>query len=425
MEKIDSTLKSFAVPLSYRGALPLLSFDVDAIQGTLPYNESTRDYEPRCHWGQLKLLLSEWEFLNATRDIYSRGETVVVYAGAANGAHIPFLADLFPEIRCFYLFDGAKFDRGVDAHPRIKTFSGTAGFVTDATVPQFRALARGASILFISDIRTVPSEARVRDDMIAQARWGVDMGAEAMLLKFRPPYAIGKANAKRASVPSAEPGDFPANARDVVEGTSQVPIERRMLYLDGRVQPQLFAPMNSTEARLYARPSANGRYQLAYYDVQQHEEESYFYNISTRRLSLVSLDPPLDRYLPGFDLGWESVQAFNIAMEHARVRGLDARDAVRMLADMLMKLSRSTGGRGLVTCLSETLEKYEKKNQGRRGYETRRLALWRRLVRVQEKEMAELQKRRILQHAVSDGVFSREEAEKLVGLLDVYSWRQE
>ena len=351
--------------------------------------------------------------MNATRDIYARASTVVVYVGAANGSHIPFLADLFPEIECFYLFDGAPFDRTVERHPRIKTFTGQAGFVTDATIKTFLRLAQGRDILYVSDIRTVPSEVKVRDDMISQARWGIEMGAKAMLLKFRPPYAVGKT--KHASVETGAERDFFMNSSNssnsqIIDVDESIPVDRRMLYLHGRVQPQLFAPMNSTEARLYVRP-INGSYKLTYYDVKLHEEHSYFYNLSTRRLYLVSFDPPLDAYLPGFDLGWESIQAYKIAEVHARANGRDWKGAVRTLADMLSKLSLN---RELKSCLSETLEKYEKKNGNRREFETRRLGIWRRLIDVQEKEMEELQRRRIRDRAVQDGVFSTEEVDVLL-----------
>ena len=434
------------LPLSFRGLQLVRRFE-DETGGSYPYAEDARDFEPRCHWGQLKLHLSEWDFLNRTRDLWSTRPTVVVYAGAADGAHTPLLADLFPEVHRWFLFDGAPFAPGVLRHPRIRAFTGDAGFVTDATVPTFARLAKeeGAkAILFISDIRTVPSETRVKEDMVSQARWGIRLGADAMLLKFRPPYTrVNAADGQKvATVPSASPADFaspdPTTNKlppPLIVVNNDVPEARRSLYLDGEVQPQLFAPLNSTETRLYVRRHPDGTYPLRFYDVVRHEEESYFYNLTTRRLLLPSHEPALDLYLPGFDHGWESAQAYRIAREYVETRpgaglplppptsssstAVDDRRAVRVLGHTIERLRHVTGsGHGLSYCLSETLGRYAGKRgrpgQGPPPHQVRRIALWRRIVGVQEEEMVALQRRRILRHAVVDGVFTRTEAEALV-----------
>ena len=44
------------------------------------------------HWGQRKLLLSEIEFLT----LYAAPGDLVLYAGAAPGGHIPYLARPLP-----------------------------------------------------------------------------------------------------------------------------------------------------------------------------------------------------------------------------------------------------------------------------------------------------------------------------------------
>ena len=374
--------------VSYRGAMLVRRFEDEAdADGEYAYVERARDYEPRCHWGQLKLMLSEWDFLNRTRDVWSSKPTVVVYAGAADGAHTPMLADLFPQVRRWLLFDGARFAPGVLRHPRIRAFSGKAGFVTDATVATFLRLAReehAEAILFVSDIRINPTEADVQRDMVSQARWGIAMGAEAMLLKFRPPYAVDGGS---ASVPSASPGDFGSGDNGIAlrvedADAADIPHARRSLYLDGEVQPQLFAPMNSTEARLYARKP----YALRYYDVLKHEQRSYFYNLTTRRLLMPDFLPRLDRLgVPGLDRGWESVQAYRIVLAYC---GGDVGKATRTLGDAITRLGTVTGRADMLShCTSETLRRYEKK-QGEKlsASERRRIALWRELSTAQERD---------------------------------------
>ena len=413
--------------------------------GRYAYVESARDFEPRCHWGQLKLLLSEWDFLNRTRDIWSTRETVVIYAGAADGAHTPLLVSLFPEIRRWFLFDGARFAPNVLACEKISAYSGTRGFVTDATVPKFLELARGRAILFISDIRLDPTEADVLDDMVSQARWGAAMGADALLLKFRPPYPItsGSNKKKKTSVPSPVMEDFSSALLDnsasiMKQANTTVSKELRFLYLDGVVQQQLFPPMNSTETRLYVRPAiVNGTkmYPLTTYDVLQHEEENYFYNISTRRLSMPSA-PPVDMYLPGFDRGYESIAALRIAEAYASYAAAEdieteekdnnknqnsnnnihgvTRVAVRILAKMLLDLREVTRV-DLTHCVSRTLSKYirKAKHGNLPDYQMRRLHLWKRLVDRQEEEMVAIQRRRI----GTNTLFSRESTERLMETL--------
>lgn len=56
------------------------------------------------HWGQRKLLLAEVEFLTQ----HAQPGITCVYAGAAPGTHIEFLAQLFPEVQ-FVLVDPAPF----------------------------------------------------------------------------------------------------------------------------------------------------------------------------------------------------------------------------------------------------------------------------------------------------------------------------
>ena len=61
------------------------------------------------HWGQRKLLLAEMEFLSECED-ESDLDTVVVYAGAAPGNHIPLLIRMFSNlIDVWELFDPRPF----------------------------------------------------------------------------------------------------------------------------------------------------------------------------------------------------------------------------------------------------------------------------------------------------------------------------
>ena len=66
-----------------------------------------RDWERKKgirHWGQRKLFITELFFLTK----YQNLGDVVIYAGAAPGNHIPFLTELFPQLK-FILVDPNKF----------------------------------------------------------------------------------------------------------------------------------------------------------------------------------------------------------------------------------------------------------------------------------------------------------------------------
>eukprot|EP00761_Pharyngomonas_kirbyi_P010874 gb/GECH01010897.1/.p1 GENE.gb/GECH01010897.1/~~gb/GECH01010897.1/.p1 ORF type:complete len:467 (+),score=122.26 gb/GECH01010897.1/:1-1401(+) len=178
-----------------------------------PYQRRRGELKTVLHWGQRKLLMSEIEFLTEFSDP-SVNETVL-YAGAAPGTHIVFLATLFPNIR-FILVDPADFRLGDDnrvsvvyeknehdqessistqdnAEPRIKIIP---DFFTDDTARRFR----GKNVLFISDVRTASwssmnreeVEEYVRKDNIAQARWHALLQPKRSMLKFRLPYLPGQ-----------------------------------------------------------------------------------------------------------------------------------------------------------------------------------------------------------------------------------------
>ena len=76
----------------------------------VPYRRRTGETKTVIHWGQRKLLMSEIEFLTEHASevpkmlflsFYSSDNNQsqwVIYAGAAPGTHINFLADMFPEV---------------------------------------------------------------------------------------------------------------------------------------------------------------------------------------------------------------------------------------------------------------------------------------------------------------------------------------
>lgn len=237
------------------------------------------EFKSVLHWGQRKLLLSEIEFLTryATHpsgknseggDIREAAPTVdellaagginsnlnflnydpaqpttVVYVGAAPGGHIPYLADMFPDIN-FHLYDPVEFD--IDANEQVQIFQ---QLFQAADAEKYIGIP---NVLLISDIRSVDFStvteaeynAGILRDIQTQQDWYIIMKPYKALFKFRFPYTAG-----------------------VTE------------YLDGQVYLQAWAPVASTETRLIpAGFDEAGRALTKAWDHTTYEQQLYFYN---------------------------------------------------------------------------------------------------------------------------------------------------
>ena len=161
---------------------------------TRPYRRRRGETKSVEHWGQRKLFVAELEFLTA----HAVPGDVVVYAGAAPGLHLAYLAALFPGVG-FVLYDPDAI--ATPASARVRVCSGTP--FTDAEAARWAPLA--PRVLFVSDVRcrddaaaaavpaasVVISDAAVAADMAMQMRWVVAMRPRACMLKFRLPYTAG------------------------------------------------------------------------------------------------------------------------------------------------------------------------------------------------------------------------------------------
>src|SRR5271155_1596495 len=209
----------------------------------LPYRSRKLDRKQVLHWGQRKLLMQEVYLLTK----YGNLSKTVVYAGAADGYHVPFLSKLFPEHH-FILYDPSKF------HPTLVKVAAMPGskitlhneFFTDITAKSHAPKTNHDKnkVIFISDIRTVPEgfkekqlrtnkrsgiyqqikldkdflnevEEDVQKNMEAQMNWHLLINPAISMLKFRLPYHPGTTT-----------------------------------YLDGEIVMQVWAPPSTTESRL-------------------------------------------------------------------------------------------------------------------------------------------------------------------------------
>lgn len=230
---------------------------------------------PLRHWGQRKLLLTEIDFLNRKRE---RGSAIAVYAGAADGRHIPLLVEMYPEIE-FHLYDPRPFHKSLDGHRniRLNPYYGGAvnrgrsdqrtevelrdqrGWFTDEVAAWYQCDGadsgrlidhakkprRCPTLYFISDIRTVPTEPEVEKNQREQERWIRTMRPQRSMVKFRVPYPhVGET--------------------------------RRYRYLQGAVRLQCWAPIKSAETRLIVDLRDNFAEQE--WDTVRHERNCSWYN---------------------------------------------------------------------------------------------------------------------------------------------------
>ena len=131
-------------------------YSIDKNSPRLKYEAKTLGKEEckrrNVHKGQIKLLLSEIDFLN---DFAQAGDHVV-YAGAADGRHIPALDGMFHDLQLsWHLFDPAKFSMNVI---RWSHLVGDRGKMYNKCFESSDALAFKSTgnprILFICDMRT-------------------------------------------------------------------------------------------------------------------------------------------------------------------------------------------------------------------------------------------------------------------------------
>jgi hypothetical protein len=232
----------------------------DGIDLTLPLRNS--------HCGQRKLLLSEIDFLTKANVTVP---TIVVYAGAACGRHIPLLSEMFPLI-IFHLYDPRPFDSSLLDCPRIyinpystDRNSKTYGFFTMSLAKKYRAM----NVLLISDIRSTSNGSQVAKNMAEQSSWVTVMHPQWSMLKFRLPWP-------------------------------KVGTTYKHWYLDGECNLQCWAGVNSAETRLIVPPYKSLLPPIKEWDIVHLERSCSWHNrvLRTHDFSNDRLDE-MKVYTPG------------------------------------------------------------------------------------------------------------------------------
>ena len=211
-------------------------------------------------WGQRKLGLTVIQFINYYLNHQEASNPIVVYAGAAPGVNIPFVARLYPQIE-WHLYDPQKF--GIEPQPNVHIYN---GLFTNEIAKEWHykngTKGKDRYVLFLSDIRTasvdmppLEIEQRVGQDMLYQQQWVQLIEPVAAQLKFRLPYS-----------------------------DKGVDVSKPVQYLDGTVFKQAWAKPTSTETRLVVerKNMIDGAYPLKQWQPKVYEDQMFHHNVTTR-----------------------------------------------------------------------------------------------------------------------------------------------
>lgn len=270
----------------------------------LKYTTRTGELKRALHWGQLKLLLSEIEFLSKVLELHkslgSKLDIYFVYAGAAPGDHAEYLHSLFPTVY-FELYDPNKFV--AKDGDRFKTHQ---QFFTDSDARQW-AKRQDIFLVFCSDIRSEPpTDENITRNMDMQLNWWKIMRPQLTMFKFRLLWKPGKT-----------------------------------VYPEGDIYLQIFPGPSSSETRLIVKQDAK----LIDYDNIVYEEACFNHNVvnRSRRYPCV-LGDNLSILDDGFDNCYDCVSMVNVVEDYLTMSSLDhSPGAIRAFIKKMMANTATHG----------------------------------------------------------------------------------
>ena len=155
--------------------------DVDHSPPDFRWTKFPQESQLALKQGQRKLLMTEIEFYT---QCFKEHIKVAVYAGAAPGHHHALIAQLFPTKR-FILYDPNPFYEGLHKYENIEIHQ---EYFTAHHCEQLRK-QWGDHFIFLSDIRTGPTDDNVAMDMKLQEEWCTILQPQWAMLKFRLPLS--------------------------------------------------------------------------------------------------------------------------------------------------------------------------------------------------------------------------------------------
>ena len=400
---------------------------IDDIVCLANYNKESMDFQYKCHWGQKKLLLSEIQFLTKVcqkLNIKKLNNYAVVYIGSAAGYHLPILYNLFPEL-LWLLYDPAPFSKEAKKHSnksKVKIFN---MFFTDDTIKHVLNNVENKKILFISDIRLAPEEESVMLDMINQVRWGTQLNADFMYLKFKSPYYEENVNVfKTNNINDLKLDKKIINNPDLA--VSSASDNESFLYLKGDIYLQLYPNIHSIELRIFIE-KINNKYELKVYNFKKIENIMANYNSNIKNCFMCNElcnDIPLDLLLliPGYDISLECLMEYNIVYNYYKYI-LDINDKnkiVYKLYKMNRYLEILTHKQFIKCNLDTTIKTLKKYDNPTKFYnENTKLKIWKELCTLQISLAAKLQINLI--KLKGNVLYSKDEIENIITYLKKFT----
>lgn len=262
------------------------------------------------HWGQVKLLYSEIEFLTKVSKDIELSNCIVVYIGAAPGDHTCLLLDLF-QTMSMLLYDPREFNNKLVDHPRVTIRTGTNGLFSDDSIDEVRKIANNRKIIFISDIRREVDEVKILEDMINQQRWAILLDSEYILLKLRMPYlTIDEYKYLNYDMSTIQNKVIINDSNATNDG---------LMYLDGKIYTQIYPKIKSTETRLFVKKDNKNKYNMKYYSIYNYDKALSYYNIYLRPQMYEYKDSKdAQKYVLGFDNSYDSVGEYYILYKYVK-----------------------------------------------------------------------------------------------------------
>ena len=269
-----------------------------------------------CHNGQLKLFLTEVDFLEEVLHYFKEEECVLVYAGAAEGYHFPLIEKMYPKMR-FIVYDPREFGYTPTKNTIQKT--GKEGFFTIDTAKNmgkivkkhFPDITSKYKLFFTSDIRMKEEKDPSKDELMIfnqnkeQLEWICNMNPEPefVMLKLHIPY-----QSMLEKIGQSYDYDLEDNNKSIMLQKEQyaklkksgydkfMSVTNGYKYLFGRINIQAFRGSESAETRIISKkakyygntfPCKDGeKYPLVYYNAINYEKINFYYNTHIRQHQL-------------------------------------------------------------------------------------------------------------------------------------------
>ena len=365
--------------------LDVIPVIIDDLKNDDPYEILELDYQPRCHWGQKKLLLSEIQFLTRilkvlkTKDL---NDYCIIYIGSAPGEHLTILFKMFPNI-LWLLYDPAKYSKELLNDTNInKSVFVFNMFFMDETIKHAKKHSNNKKIIFISDIRVENKEISIIEDMRNQAYWGMELNSKFMLLKFRIPYGTIDKIPKNNN-------DIKLNPNLLINPTFKTNKENYMIYLKGDIYLQIYHPLYSGELRLYVEQK-NNKYELTEYNHLMIERKIFNFNSLIRTKFICNSNKknicnniPLTylNLIPGYDNSIECLMEYNIFKNYYDLfkKSSDI-DIIKNIYDINFELEEKTN-RNFYKCSFDTLNKNISKMK-KNNIDYQKLQSWKNIIKV-------------------------------------------